>query len=324
VDSPRPQSSPSPLAPPLPVPFPGSIGLLRREELKDLPLHVLEGALPAGVHGHAFFMGPGGFVDSPPLAADGLIHPSAEGTPLFNGDPLLHRLDFGSGEVTLTSGIPRTPCFYTEQALLTEADRRRFPYPYANHGLARLSFGLGFRNEVNTAVVPMRFNAADGTRLLITWDAGRPFEIDPVSLEIATAVGFDAEWREQIPLQLPFGIVTTPAHPAFDPDPGPQGGGAQLFTLNYGKSIGTALHPILHGEVDAPFDRDDEEVQAMVERLVTLAERLLGVARWVLKLLERLERLLPGWLTGWLRGGLRGGGWVRVAPCWGLSMRRHR
>jgi len=30
-------------------------------------------------------------------------------------------------------------------------------------------------------------------------------------------VGFDAEWREQIPLHLPFGIFTTPADPAFDP-----------------------------------------------------------------------------------------------------------
>lgn len=243
-------------------------------------------------------------MDSTPLGPEGLIHPSADGTPLFNGDPLLHRLDFDGGDVTLTSGIPHTPCYFTEHALLSEEDRKRFPY--SNHGLARLSFGLGFRNEVNTAVVPLRFNAAEGNRLLITWDAGRPFEIDPVSLEIATAVGFNHEWREQIPLQLPFGIYTSPAHPAFDPDAGPEGGSAQLFTLNYGKSLGTALHPILHGEVDAPFDAEDEEVQAEIERLITLAEWLLRVARWVLRLLEILDPRLPDWLNGWLSGALRG------------------
>lgn len=311
MDPHHPQPQPSPLAPPLPVPFPASVGLLRREGLTDEPLQVLEGSLPPAVHGHAFFMGPGGCLDTPQLGTDGLIHPSADGTPLFNGDPLLHRLDFGGGEVRITSRIPRTPCFYTDQACLTDPAWKSYPYPYANHGLARLSFGLGFRNEVNTAVVPLRFNAAEGTRLIITWDAGRPFEVDPVSLEIATAVGFNSEWREQIPLQLPFGIVTTPAHPAFDPHPGPEeaeseGGGARLFSLNYGKSIGTALHPILHRSADAPFTRGDAELQADFERLITLAERLLGAARQVLRLIEKLEDLLPSKLGGWLRGGLRG------------------
>lgn len=309
MDPHEPQPQPSPLAPPLPVPFPASVGLLRRDGLTDAPLQVLEGSLPSDLHGHAFFMGPGGFLDSEPLGADGLIHPSADGTPLFNGDPLLHRLDFGDGKVRITSRIPRTPCFYTDQATLPNSPLHK--YGYANHGLARLSFKLGFRNEVNTAVVPMRFNAAEGNRLIITWDAGRPFEIDPCSLEIATAVGFNSEWREWIPLPLPFGIVTTLAHPAFDPHPGPEapvsdGGGARLFSLNYGKSIDTALHPILKGFADAPFTRGDAALQADFERLITVAERLLGATRQVLRLIETLERVLPPRLERWIRGGLRG------------------
>jgi hypothetical protein len=310
VDQVRPQPQSSPLAPPLPVPFPASISLLRREGLTDEPLQVLEGSLPSDVHGHAFFMGPGGCMDTP-LGADGLIHPSYDGTPLFNGDPLLHRLDFGGGEVKITSRIPKTPCYYTEQVFLSEADRKLFPYPYHNHGLARLSFGLGFRNEVNAAVVPMRFNAAEGNRLMITWDAGRPFEIDPLSLEIATAVGFNSEWREWIPLPLPFGIVNTAAHPAFDPHPAPDaavsdGGGVRLFSLSYGKSIGTALHPIRKRFADAPFDRKDADLQADFDELITLAERLLGGARCLLRLILWLEKRLHPRLGHSLRGGLRG------------------
>ncbi len=311
MDPHHPQPQSSPLAPPLPVPFPASIGLLRRKRLKDVTLHVLEGVLPDDLHGHAFFMGPGGFLNSKPQGADGLIHPSADGTPLFNGDPLLHRLDFGGGKVKITSRIPRTPCFYTERHFLSKADKKRYPYRYANHGLARLSFQLGFRNEVNTAVVPMRFNKAEGNRLIITWDAGRPFEIDPLSLEIATAVGFNQEWREWIPLPLPFGIVNTAAHPAFDPHPAPEaavsdGGGARLFSLNYGKSIGTALHPIRKRFADAPFDRKDADLQADFDELITLAERLLGGARRLLRLILWLEKRLHPWLGHSLRGGLRG------------------
>ncbi|MCP9928255.1 carotenoid oxygenase family protein [Cyanobium sp. CH-040] len=270
---------------------------------------MLEGSLPPDVHGHAFFMGPGGFLDSEPLGADGLIHPSADGTPLFNGDPLLHRLDFGGDKVRITSRIPKTPCFYTDQACLAYDLWKSFRY--ANHGLARLSFKLGFRNEVNTAVVPMLFNKAEGNRLIITWDAGRHFEIDPDSLEIATAVGFNSEWREWIPLPLPFGIVTTLAHPAHDPqleqkatatgerDP-------RLFSLNYGKSIGTALHPILNHQVDAPFTRNDAKLQADLEQLITVAERLLGAARRLLRLIQWLEKRVHPRLGHSFRGGLRG------------------
>jgi hypothetical protein len=101
-----------------------------------------------------------------------LIHPSYDGTPLFNGDPLLHRLDFGGGEVKITSRIPKTPCYYTDQACHT--DDQWTSYGYANHGLARLSFGVGFLNEVNTAV------------------------------------SFNSEWREWIPRHCPSAPSTQP------------------------------------------------------------------------------------------------------------------
>ena len=250
-------------------------------------------------------MGPGGFIDSPELGDTALIHPAHDGTPLFNGDPLLHRLDFGKdaeghAEVRLSSRIPRTPCFYTDQACLTD-DRWR-DYRYDNRGLARFSLknlelkGLGFRNEINTAVIPMRFCDRDGYRLLLTWDAGRPFEIDPVSLEIATAIGYDRDWKEQVELPVPFGIVMAPAHPAFAPSDAAQGRGAQLFSVNFGKSIGTFLHPILHGCVDDPYTIKDEETLATIQRYVSLGKRMVWGLDLFLKILRPLVRLSPSWL----------------------------
>ena len=280
----------SPLAPPLPRPFPASIALVNRERIKDQRLDVLEGSIPADLTGHAYFIGPGGFINSPELGSTGLIHPSCDGTPLFNGDPLLHRLDFSAREVVLNSNIIRTPCFYTDQACLT--DPQWYEYRYRNTGLARLSFRLGFRNEINTAVIPMRFNDHEGNRLLLTWDAGRPFEIDPVDLEIATAVGFDKEWKEQIALPMPFGIVTTPAHPVFDSSSGPDQQGPRLFTLNYGKSIGTSLHPIKSGYVDAPFKSDKQLIKS-VQRLTTITQVVVTGLLKALIVLRKIESMLP-------------------------------
>ena len=67
--------------------------------------------------------------------------------------------------------------------------------------------------------------------MLITWDAGRPYEIDTKSLDVVTPIGSNTEWKEQIPLDLPFEIVNTAAHPVFDPHD------QNLYTINYGKSI---------------------------------------------------------------------------------------
>jgi carotenoid cleavage dioxygenase-like enzyme len=279
------------------IPFPASLGLVKREEVKDLLLEVRQGTIPSDLQGHAFFVGPGGFINSADVGQSGLINPSHAGTPLFNGDPLLHRLDLSAGEVRLTSKIPRTPCFYTDLACQEKEGNSTWQsYGYGNFGLARLSIKLGFRNEVNTAVIPIRFSEDEGYRLLLTWDAGRPFEIDPVTLDIATAIGYDREWQEQIPLPLPFGIVTTPAHPAFAPPSEKDGKDAQLFTLNYGKSLGTELHPIFHRYVDAPFTKSEDELILFFHGLIDFTEGMLNVARAILKSLRSLERASPSWL----------------------------
>jgi carotenoid cleavage dioxygenase-like enzyme len=95
-----------------------------------------------------------------------------------------------------------------------------------------LSSTLGVRNEANTAFVRMQ------DRLLITFDAGRPHEIDPTTLEVVTPVGAFSEWKRSVPelfLPGPLPLNMSGAHPFFDENTG------ELFSVNFGMAIlGTA------------------------------------------------------------------------------------
>ena len=152
--------------------FPRSVMWASRQEFPNkLELEVIEGQLPE-LYGHAFFIGPVGSVDQ---KQNEVFRPSEDGTPLFNGDAMIYRLDFDrvkENRVNLTSKIAKTPCFYADKATLKNEYKS---LKYNNLGLARLSFSLGFRNQVNTAFLPMKFSEQEGYRLLVTWDAGRPY-----------------------------------------------------------------------------------------------------------------------------------------------------
>jgi len=256
---------------PLPVPFPASVSLLSRTEFRQEPLQVKAGTLPNDIYGHAFFIGPAGCLTNPLIPGTDLIQPSHDGTPLFNGDAMVYRIDLGEGSAHLSNHIARTPCYYTDLATLPGSDYADLGYH--NHGLARLSFGLGFRDEVNTAFQPLLFDPEEGLRLLITWDAGRPYEIDPETLEAVTPVGYNQAWREQIELALPFGIFTTTAHSAFDPNTDRPDTPPQLFTVNYGKSVATALWPIFTNEAGEPLPEPVEAILAEFERLLDVIEQ---------------------------------------------------
>lgn len=68
---------------------------------------------------------------------------------------------------------------------------------------------FGFSNAANTAPLPW------GDRLFHTWDAGRPVEVDPVSMRFLGEVGHRSEWREFLPQPL-LPMVTSTAHPVID------------------------------------------------------------------------------------------------------------
>jgi hypothetical protein len=79
---------------------------------------------------------------------------------------------------------------------------------------------LGGRNQLNTAFLKV------GDRLLVTIDAGRPYEVDPDSLELLAPVGKTSEWLGILPIvsrlislltgSYPFDVYINSAHPVAD------------------------------------------------------------------------------------------------------------
>lgn len=190
------------------VPFPASITRASREEL-DLPLNLLSGRMPTDAYGHAFVVG---------------ALPSGSGAPLANGDGMIYRFDFGAGPqgLLMKSRVAKTPCYWADQATAGSA------LAFKDAGVVRRSPKLGIRNQANTAFLNM------GDRMLITFDGGRPYEIDTESLELVTPVGRTDEWVSALPgiaKVVTSGGVFQPylsgAHPGWDTET------RELFMVNY-------------------------------------------------------------------------------------------
>lgn len=191
-----------------PMVFPSSIMQASRAEL-DVPLYVLAGKLPTDAFGHAFVVG---------------ALPSSAGTPVVNGDGMIYRFDFAEGPtgLQLKSRIAKTPCFFADQAAAGSS------LAFKDVGVVRRSPKLGVRNQANTAFLNM------GERMLVTFDGGRPYEIDTESLELVSPVGRTDEWRSAMPSiskLVTSGGVFQPylsgAHPAWDSATG------ESFFVNY-------------------------------------------------------------------------------------------
>jgi carotenoid cleavage dioxygenase-like enzyme len=209
-DSDPPATVPVPTHPPLatvgnnlPTTIPKSLLVCSREEL-DTKLDVVSGSLPTDWYGHLFI--------NTPL-------PWADGTHVFNGDGMLYRLSLSDQSVELRMRLLKTPCYYAD------IETKDTEHGFENAGLARISTSLGFRNQVNTSPVAM------GKRLLVATDGGRPFEVDPVSLEVITPVGKQSEWPSSggtLVGDRPFDLQLSAAHPFYDTHT------SELFTLCYG------------------------------------------------------------------------------------------
>lgn len=151
---------------------------------------------------------------------------------------MIYRLDFERGKANLTSRIVKTPCYYAD--LATSKSEKYQDYKFENAGMGRFSYNkLGVRNQLNTAFLPVKFAHDQNHRLLVTWDMGRPYEIDPQTLEVVSPVGWNEEWREVTRLTStpPFPQIMTSAHPVFDS----HHEGGEMFTVNVGKSLSTIL-----------------------------------------------------------------------------------
>lgn len=218
-----------------------------RCELTDIKLHI-EGTLPEDIQGHVFIVGPVGSVTSGGL-------PYTDGDSLLNGDGMIYRLDFDQkGEVGFKSRIVTPPCFWADKA--TRPGTKYDKYRFRNHGLIRFSFALGARNQLNTAFVPIKFPDDSYERLLVTYDVGRPYEIDTETLEVVTPIGSNLEWHPAATgFNFPFQPVFSTAHPVFDRH------SHELFTVNYGRSISSFLATI-------PFIYDINELPQEVDEIL--------------------------------------------------------
>jgi carotenoid cleavage dioxygenase-like enzyme len=260
--------------------FPQTAMNASRTELTDLPLHVVEGKIPADWSGHVFIIAPVGTV-----ASDGL--PNPEGTHLFNSDGMVYRFDLSPHQVTVKTKLARTPCYYADAA--TYGNPRYRGDGFQDHGMLRFSPTLGLRDEVDIAFLPFRAASETQDRLMITYDAGRPYEIDTDSLEIKAPVGANAEWKAFLPLAYPFPPVMSTSHPCFDAFT------HEVFLVNYGRSLNNFLE-------STRFIYDAEQMPEVMSHLFHAIAELLETPlfRSTLEFLSQVSGQLGQWMMDWL------------------------
>ncbi|MEM9510535.1 MAG: carotenoid oxygenase family protein [Cyanobacteria bacterium P01_E01_bin.35] len=225
--------------------FPQTVVTASREEfLEPIQLTVRDAqdnktTLPDDLQGHYFLVTPVGVPNSTKVDPDReVVWVSKDGwTALYNGDGLVYRLSFDGGDANLKSRLMKPPCYYADLATSKEENSEKYQgLGFSNIGISRGNLNsLGIRNQLNTAFVPFKLADDASERLLVTWDVGRPYEIDPETLETLTPIGKNDDWSDLLPAQkpLPFKNLMGSAHPVFDPSTG------EIFTVNVGKSFST-------------------------------------------------------------------------------------
>ena len=217
------------------------------------------GQLPADLYGHVFIMGVVGYCGSVKQEGSNyVVEPTKVyqnneiSNSLLNGEGMIYRLDFHQnphistpeiGKAWMATRIIKTPDHYADLALWQNGEKNEYKekwpdeYPelqFNNYCLSRVSLKLGNRNFLNTAFLPMKFS--DGSeRLLVTWDVGRPYEIDPRTLGLCAPIGWNYQWHPMIPkadndLAI-FPLTLSSAHPVFDTHTD------EMFTVNASKSF---------------------------------------------------------------------------------------
>lgn len=212
-----------------------------REEF-EANLNILSGTLPTDLHGAFHVSFPVGSVNS-----DGLPFPETRpnghhnpefGSPIMNGDGFVIQIDFNSGPVPkVKTKLMKTPCYFADEATKAGTPHHEL-MGFHNMGITRMSMVLGGRNQLNTATQPVKFKNQKNGSLLATYDVGRPYVLDPKTLELVTPIGRASEWMTAQPPMVPwpFGLIQTSAHPVFDPNT------QELFTVNYSKNKASYTH----------------------------------------------------------------------------------
>ena len=206
-----------------------------REDI-EVVLSVKEGHIPQDMYGHVFMNSMCGTVNSttpiPEKMPDGSKN-SDYGEMIFNGDGMVFRFDLDTpGIVKVKSKLMKPPCYFADEATKFGTTYYQQGFHFKGMGMARNSNQLGTRNQLNTSLNAFKFPGDSNTRLTVNFDAGRPFEMDPLTMELKTAIGANKEWAEEFPLimQSTFPLLQSTAHPSFDPVT------KEYYTVNFLKS----------------------------------------------------------------------------------------
>ncbi|MCC5952104.1 MAG: carotenoid oxygenase family protein [Acidimicrobiia bacterium] len=173
------------------MPIPRSI--LDRSGIPDLDLELTSGTWPADLGGEILI--------STADQATAPLH-------AFFGDGALARLSLTPG----AHGAEPDRWAWRSSLLDTPSRRLREKRPEVFEATvlgARSPFG--WSNAANTAPLPW------GDRLFATWDAGRPVEVDPVSLRYLGDVGHRDDWASAFEAPV-LPLIPSTAHPVIDPD----------------------------------------------------------------------------------------------------------
>lgn len=265
--------------------FPRSSRRYARSAKGSLALEVLEGAIPSDIGGFVYVVAPTGReVESPERNTS---------TAFLNGDGTVYRVALGPAP-KLDWALTKPPCYWAEVGAETDEFQH---HRFRDWGITRLSgdLVLGGRNLLNTAIQSLKFASDDHERLVVTYESGRPFEIDPETLEVVTPIGTNATWRATLLEGSPFEVVSTTSHPVFDP-----ANGGALYMVN--------------------FVRDARVYAKRLLRLLSPLEDegwghsgLSGAARWLRGKLDR-PALTPSWFPGF-GTMLRGEAYTQLL-CW--------
>lgn len=176
------------------MPLPRS--LFDRSEPADVDLRVVQGAWPDDLAGELILSAP---------------HPQTFGGPHpFFGDGTTYRLSLSAG----THGAPADGFAWRQRRIDSPSARLRVKRPDVfTPTVVGVQSPFGHTNAANTN--PLPWNG----RLFMTWDAGRPVEIDPESLAFLGEVGRREDWLDfEVSPQPLLPMVMTTAHPVVDPE----------------------------------------------------------------------------------------------------------
>ncbi len=170
-------------------PSPINVKDFKRSSTGTFNLPIVDGSWPENLKGHVVLIGP--------FHRDDDMH-------LFAGEGLVIRWDLQPQGNTIrvqSKKLETWDGFWHSVLPLYNLTQAFFPASISPLGIAELA---------NTAVVNME------GRLILTADAGRYWEVDPVTLDTITPIGYFDEHIISVPLSF-YPMVTNTAHPVYDP-----------------------------------------------------------------------------------------------------------